>query len=364
MGVKLKELIVKNKIDFKQLEGKIIAVDAPNIIFSLFSFSYKNHKFDFGNLMTDRTQRVISHLYGLLYRINFFYSKKVFPIFCFDGRESELKRLITKDLLNDYAWTDKYYKTAMERGDIPLAKKIALSKDYLWPNIIKESKQLLSAMGVPHIESPSSAESQCAQLVKDGIADYSNSQDMDSVLYGCPKVLQNISKSQRRKQQGRWKYNKVNPVEVLLSDNLKQLNINQFELVDLAIMVGVDFFPGIKGIGSKKALYLIKKYQNLERVIQNEKSNYDFSKLTYDKVMKIREIFLFPDVLTQYESFQWTPPNKSLISKLLCEDHNLNKERVSNNTEKLVRSYSRCRQYFESPRKTPSRKQKTLDMSF
>ena len=102
MGVKLQELILRKKIEYSQLKGKIIAIDAPNIIFQLFNYAIKSKDGKKSNLIIDRTQRVISHLYGILYRINFYYSKRIFPIFCFDGRDSELKRIITKDQLNDF----------------------------------------------------------------------------------------------------------------------------------------------------------------------------------------------------------------------------------------------------------------------
>ena len=35
----MKELIIKDKIEYSSLERKIVAVDAPNIIMSLFNFA-------------------------------------------------------------------------------------------------------------------------------------------------------------------------------------------------------------------------------------------------------------------------------------------------------------------------------------
>lgn len=76
----------------------------------------------------------------------------------------------------------------------------------MWQNIIQESKQRLGALGVPYIDSPASAESQCAYLVKKGIVNFPNSQDFNSLLFGCPRVIQNLYKSSRRKIQGKWQY--------------------------------------------------------------------------------------------------------------------------------------------------------------
>ncbi|MFX0021494.1 MAG: hypothetical protein ACFE9S_04160, partial [Candidatus Hermodarchaeota archaeon] len=193
MGVKIQSLIVPKIIDLQDLKGKIIAVDAPNIIMGLFNFVLNNQNSSNTRLILDRTQRPISHLYGLLYRVNFYYSKNIFPIFCFDGKVSDLKKFITKDQLKDFLFTQKWYEQAMRENDKDLAREIALSGEYMWKNIIKESKQLLGALGIPYIESPASAESQCAYLVKKGFTHYSNSQDYDSLLFGCPNIIQNLS---------------------------------------------------------------------------------------------------------------------------------------------------------------------------
>ena len=362
MGVKLQELILRKKIEYSQLKGKIIAIDAPNIIFQLFNYAFKSQDGKTTNLMTDRTQRVISHLYGILYRINFYYTKRIFPIFCFDGRDSELKRIITKDQLNDFRFTKEMYERAIRSAKLDVARQIARGKEFFWPNIIIESKRLLGALGIPCIESPASAESQCAQLVKNKIAHYSNSQDFDSLLFGCPYVIQNLSKSLRRKQQGRWTYTKIEPLILNLRENLKHLNINQFQLVDMAILIGNDYFPGIKGIGPKIALGLIKKHQNLESVILNEDNNYEFQGLSRGLVEKVRKVFLLPEVLDDISDVYWNPPNKSRVIKLLCDDHNLNKERVKNNLEKLIDNYHECRIFFKTCSKNPTSIQQSLDM--
>ncbi|MCP6719398.1 MAG: hypothetical protein KJI71_04150 [Patescibacteria group bacterium] len=352
MGVKLQDLIAKKIVSYPELAGGIIAIDAPNIIMSLFNFTRKSPDGTNGELILDRTQRPISHLYGLLYRLNFLYSKKIFPIFCFDGRVSELKRIITKDQLNDFRFAQNWYKKAIESGNRTVARELALSKEYMWQNIILESKQLLGALGVPYVESAASAESQCAHLGKQKIVHYSNSQDYDSLLFGCPLVIQNVSKSLRRKVQGKWKYTKITPVQISLKKTLKQLGINQFQLVDIGILIGTDYFPGIKGLGPKKSLALIKKHNQIENVIIKEKNKYDFSELTANIIKKVRKIFLFPDVNNSTDSYSWNSPNKSNVLKLLCEDHFLNKERVENNLNKLSTNYEKCKGYFQKRKNT------------
>jgi len=361
MGVKLKEIITRKEVDFQKLAGKIIAVDAPNIIMSLFNFSRKNPDGSYGGLILDRTQRPISHLYNLIYRVNFFYSKKMFPVFVFDGKVSELKRVITKNQLKDYLFTKKWYEEAMNSGRRDVAREIASSREYLWQNIIEESKQLIGALGVPYIESPGAAEAQCAHLVKRGIVHFSNSQDFDSLLFGCLSLIQNLSKSLRRKIHGKWRYEKIIPLRTNLKNNLKKLGISIFQLVDLSLMIGTDYFPGVTQIGPKKGLKFIKQYKTIENIILAQGKSYDFSQLTRNIIRQVRKIFLFPEVNEKETSFFWNPPHKTQVLSLLCEEHFLNKERVSNNLDKLEVSYKKCKNHFVNEKGNVKLRQLSID---
>ena len=46
---------------------------------------------------------------------------------------------------------------------------------------------------------------------------------------------------------------------------------------------------------------------------------------------------------------------------LLCEEHHLNEERVSNNLEKLAISYEKCKEFFKHKNNEPKSIQLTLD---
>ena len=365
MGVKFKEIIIRSELDLKRLRGSIVAIDGPNLLMNLLNFATPNKDsnanfYNRSNLIIDRTQRVISHLYGLLYRINFLYSKDILPLICFDGKVSPLKRVETKDYLNDIRYARKQYEEAIKNNDKKKAKIIALSKEYLWPNVILEAKRTLSAFGVPFIDSPTSAESQCAYLVRERFADYSNSQDYDSLLFGCPKVIQNLSKSMRRKVHGKWRYIKIFPSVINLENNLNTLEISLFQLIDIAILIGTDYNNGIKGIGPKTALKFLKKYENLEKVIKKEKNDFSFSHLTPDMIQEIRKIFLFPEVIEKFDHLVWNFPNQNRINYLFCKDHHLNPERVSKFAEKLEQNFEDCISYFQTMKDQPKMIQKTL----
>ena len=146
-----------------------------------------------------------------------------------------------------------------------------------------------------------------------------------------------------------------------MQKNLKNIGITIFQLVDIGILIGTDYFPGIKNIGPKKALDLIRKYKTIEQVPLNEHNNYDFDELTLDILKKVRKIFLFPDVKEQINNLIWNSLNKSGVLSLLCKEHNLDKERVITNIAKFEKNYKACRDYFLSKKDFVKTKQVTLD---
>jgi len=130
---------------------------------------------------------------------------------------------------------------------------------------------------------------------------------------------------------------------------------------DLGILIGTDYFPGIKGIGPKKALTLIRKYHTIEKIAFHEKDKYDFAQLSMELLHKIRRVFLFPDVNEHINELYWNMPNSSKVMTLLCKDHHLNEDRVHDNLGKLISNFNSCRAYFTHLEAKPRSIQITLD---
>ncbi len=89
-------------------------------------------------------------------------------------------------------------------------------KDYMKD----DSRKLLDLMGLPWIQAPSEGEAQAAQMTKRGDADYCASQDYDSLLFGAPKMLRNVTVSGRRKLPSKNIYIDVVPEVIELSKTL------------------------------------------------------------------------------------------------------------------------------------------------
>jgi len=64
MGVNLKELIIKKPIELDELSGKVLVIDAFNMLYQFLTTIRQRD----GSLLTDSEGRVTSHLIGLLSR--------------------------------------------------------------------------------------------------------------------------------------------------------------------------------------------------------------------------------------------------------------------------------------------------------
>ena len=340
MGVPLKPLVSAEAVSLKYLHQKVVAIDATNLLCQVLYNPSQRRGTD-QRLYTDRTFRVISHLYGMLYKAINFYKHKALPIFVFDGQPSRLKRIISKRQGHDYRVLSEWYQMAMASQNYQKAKNIAYRADFIWSTCLKESKALLTSCGVPVVTAPSEAEAQCAALVKEGSADVMVSTDYDALLYGCPTTLHHLTFSTRYKVNGRWRTRK-SPLSVLhLRQFLETHRLSLPELIDLSLLVGNDYTPGVTGIGPKTAVRLLHKYPDILEMRDQLGGEYDFSAITPATVRKIRKLFLFPEVHVDLSNLSWEMPTPGGIVSLLCNDHFLNCDRVNTAIERLVKYYKR-----------------------
>ena len=109
------------------------------------------------------------------------------------------------------------------------------------------------------------------------------------------------------------------------------MGITHKQLVDMAILIGTDFNDGIRGIGPKKSLALIKKNGNVENVLATLGSE---NVPTFEEIKEIRKIFLKPKVTDDY-SLIWPGPDNEAVLKILCDRHQFTRERVEPVLEKF-----------------------------
>ncbi len=317
MGVDLGDLFEKQEIELKQLFGKTVAVDAHNMLYQFLSIIRQPD----GTPLKDREGRVTSHLSGIIYRTTNLVELGIRPIFVFDGVPPGFKEDTIKERRAVREEAAVKWEKAKAAGDKD-AKKYAQASSRLDREMVNESKMLMSHMGLPTVQAPSEGEAQTAYMVQKGDADYSVSQDYDSLLFGAPRIARNIAVTGRRKLPGKNLYVSVNPEIIELGPGLEALEITRENLIDMGLLVGTDFNKGIKGIGPKKALKLIKKHGSIEGAL---------SELGEEilNLEGVRDFFVNPDVSAEYD-VKWGKPDNDKITELLCGERDFSYERVEN----------------------------------
>ena len=319
MGTSIGEILELRETSLDALAGKVIAVDAYNMLYQFLSIIRQPN----GTPLRDSAGRVTSHLSGLIYRTTNLMEKGLKLVFVFDGKPSELKAEVIRARSMRRAEARKRWAAA----EIPEeALKFAKASTRIEPGIVEDAKKLLEYLGIPHVQAPSEGEAQAAFMVRKGDADVVASQDFDSLLFGAPVMVRNLSAPRRR----------VKLELAVLNDIEHRLGITHEELVEIAILVGTDFNPGIKGIGAKRALKLIKEHHSIDELLAKSVIEIENASgiANYELV---RNIFLHPEVNTEYE-LRWSEPDEEKVKEFLCELHDFSEERVNKALERILSS--------------------------
>jgi flap endonuclease-1 len=160
------------------------------------------------------------------------------------------------------------------------------------------------------------------------------SQDYDSLLFGAPRLARNLAVTGRRKLPRRATFIEIEPEYIELKNTLTSLEITREQLIDIGILVGTDYNPGgIKGIGPKTALKLVKQYTDLEHIIRVQQNikipkNYE----------EIRSIFRKPAISNNY-SIKWKKIDVEGVKTFLCQERDFSETRVINALEKSLTKF-------------------------
>lgn len=330
MGVNISELVgeCKEPIEIDALTGRKIAIDALNVLYQFISIIRQPD----GTPLKDSQGRITSHFSGLLYRTVKLMKSGIRPCYVFDGEPPKFKETTNAERRKRREKARKKYKEALERGDIEEARKWAQQGVRVDENIVKDSKELLSAMGVPCVQAPSEGEAQAAFMAINGDVWASCSQDFDSLLFGAPILLRNITITGKRKVPRKEAYVEIKPEMIRLKQVLEKLGISREQLVIMGMYIGTDYNPGgLSGIGPKTALSMVRKEGNVSVLLKKMKTGeWDFDATPEE----IFDFFMKPPVKKDYE-LEWKPPDVEKIKKILCDEHDFSEERIGNTLEKL-----------------------------
>ena len=318
MGVNLGDLLPAKSIELDYLTGRTIAIDGYNTLYQFLSIIRQPD----GTPLMNSTGEVTSHLTGLLYRTANLVARGIRPVYVFDGVPPEKKAETIAQRIAVRQEAKKKWDEALERGDTERAHSYAQQTSRLTKEMVEQSKEVLSAMGIPFVQAPQEGESQAAYMCARGDVWAAGSQDFDSLLFGTPRLLRNMTVTGRRKLPRKNIYIMVKPELIVLDE----IGLTRGELIEIALMVGTDYNEGVKGIGPKKALAAIKAGKTADEVHAEKGIKTDLT--------PIRDLFLHPETTDDY-ALSWSEPDEERALKLLVDRYEFSVDRVRNSLSKI-----------------------------
>jgi flap endonuclease-1 len=214
------------------------------------------------------------------------------PVFVFDGKPPpEKKALLIKRKLEKDAAEEKYNALKIEAESGTVSAKMLHEMDALKRQFVRvsdtdiaKSKEIMTAYGVPYIESRGESDHLCAFLVRHGFAWACVSDDMDMFLYGCPRVIRHLS---LLNHEG---------IYYDMESILAELEMTQTIFNDIAILSGTDYnMKEQKSLGATVRLYV--EYRKWAYYSRDPKTFYEWLLETTDYIddvgslEKVRKMF-------------------------------------------------------------------------
>jgi len=323
VGVAIRDILAdfKSTVEWESLAG-VAAVDAHNALYQFLSIIRQPD----GTPLMDREGRVTSHLSGLFFRTVNFIEKGIRPVYIFDGPPPAFKTATILQRRETRRAAGEKWQEALKVGDLEEAYKQARSSSRVDDAVIASAKSLLALMGIPIVDAPSEGEAQAAFMAARGDVAYPVSQDYDSLLFGAPVLVRNLTVSGKRKFRNRTLT--IRPERIVLKDVLEGLEISREQLVEIGILIGTDFNEGIRGVGPRTALKLVQQ-DAFDVTVEEKMAGFDPE--------PVRDFFLHPPVTGRYD-LAWASPDGGGILELLCEGYDFSPERVSGSLEKIMKT--------------------------
>lgn len=172
----------------------------------------------------------------------------------FPSTSSDVDRIeLAASILRENKTTDELKSMAAdireEKKDLEFERN---KQDRFGMNITErmssDCKNLLKLFGVPYIDAPMEAESQCAFLNQIELTDGTITDDSDIWLFGGRTVYKHF-------------FNQQKTVLEFKAENIETLySLDRHKMIQLSILVGNDYTNGIQGIGAVTAMEILSEF--------------------------------------------------------------------------------------------------------
>jgi len=310
--------------EIKNYFGRKVAIDASMSIYQ-FLIAVRSD----GNQLTNEAGETTSHLMGLFYRTIRMLDNGIKPVYVFDGKPPQLKSGELAKRTERREEAQKQLTEAQQAGDQENIDKFSRRLVKVTPQHNKECKELLELMGVPYIDAPCEAESQCAELVKGEKVYAMASEDMDSLTFGANILLRHLTFSEARKM----------PIQEFHYDKIiAELGFTKEQFIDLCILLGCDYCESIKGIGPVKAIKLIQDHKCIEEILEHiDTTKYPVPEGWLYK--QARQLFVNPDVTPADKiELKWKSPDEEKLVEFMVQGKGFAEDRIRNGAKKILKA--------------------------
>lgn len=278
-------LFPSKEIKLSELKGKRIAVDADRYLYQFLS----------GKPTLDKMGRVTNHLTNLFFNTVPLLAIGIKPAFVFDGPFLEIK---------------KHEKFVRETTQPRPSSILTLEK-------INEAKQLITAMGLPVIQSPAEGKAQASHMCTKGDIYAVISIDYKPLVYFGKKAITNFFQQLKKGAKPR----SMIVMQYDLKDVLAELKLDYNQFVMFYMLIGTDFNPPVEGLNPRLALRVVQKYKTFTRIFEKVKWQYGYlPKAVYEHIKTM-------PVTNKYH-LHWNSLDETEIIRILVQERNVDQKKV------------------------------------
>jgi flap endonuclease-1 len=310
----LRDLAVIEEVSFDDIGDSVIAVDAHNWLYRYLTTTVKWTS-DGKYTTSDGTE--VANLVGAVQGLPKFFEHDLTPVFVFDGAVTDLKEDEVQQRREQREQYEEALEEAREEGDQVAVARLESRTQRLTDTIIETTRELLSLLDVPVVDALAEGEAQCAHMARRGTVDYAGTEDYDALLFGAPYTLRQLTSS-------------GDPELMDFDATLEKHDLTWEQLVDVAILCGTDFNPGISGIGPKTAVSLVTEHGDLYGALEARGEH-------IDNADRLRNLFLAPAV-EDVEIETAMDPDVAAAREFVTETWEVDEEEVERGFERIEES--------------------------
>jgi len=311
----LRQLAALRDVTWDEVAGSVVAVDAHNWLYRYLTTTVK---WTNDAAYTTSAGVEVANLVGIVQGLPKFFDHDLTPVFVFDGGVTDLKEAEVSERREKRERAEKRLAEAEERGDAVEAARLEARTQRLTDTILETTRELLILLDVPTVDAPAEGEAQAAYMARRGDADYAGSEDYDTLLFGAPRTLRQLT-------------SKGTPELMDLDATLSRHDITLEQLIDVAILCGTDFNPGVDGVGPKTALGAITDHGDLWAAVEAEGWQ-------VPNADRVRDLFRDPPVTDDYAVDADIDPDVAAAREYVTETWEVDADEVERGFERIEAS--------------------------